>query len=213
MGQGRALHAVAIVAAIGALVAAALLSDRWVRLVAVVAGHQRAAEAAICVLLGVVGVGLLLAGASATGRRAAAVASAGSGLVVWLIVTQPYGRLGTDEHLLHQYRLLAPGYLTGLDVLIGLSLVALGLAVVMWRLRGPGWLFGHGHTNPPFRRALLGFDRVAVDEYFRRVAAGATDDMQTVTFPTRWFGYSEGAVTAALDRWTERRGLPFPSSS
>ena len=58
-----------------------------------------------------------------------------------------------------------------------------------------------GIDEPPFPTNARGYDKLAVDIFFGRIAGCSPVEIEQARFPTRFGGYDEDAVDAAMEHW------------
>jgi DivIVA domain-containing protein len=59
-----------------------------------------------------------------------------------------------------------------------------------------------------FSRALRGYDRAEVDQFFVAISTLTPEQIRDATFHIRWWGYREEAVDSALDAWQTSQETP-----
>lgn len=119
---------------VGILIASRFGPD-WARAIGYVSGHSEAGSIAIGALLGCAAMICPFAVLAPLGARARLASSAGLVLFGWLLATQPYSRTTTNTALAHLYDRVAPGYVWGLIVSMGVTLVIGSAGTVAWVVR------------------------------------------------------------------------------
>ena len=111
---------------------------RWARFIGELSDHHEVPGVIWGAALGTIAMGSMFAPLLARSRRGALTAGFGVALFAWLISTQPYSRANENVPLAHLYDRMAPGYLWGLLVSMGATVVLGMLVLVGWlvRLRG-----------------------------------------------------------------------------
>lgn len=110
-------------------------ASRWARFVGAISGHRQVPAIIWGAAFGAIAMGGVFVPLVVRSRRGRIAAGFGVGLFAWLISTQPYSRTNENVPLAHLYDRVAPDYVWGLVVSMGVTLVCGMLVVGWWVLR------------------------------------------------------------------------------